>query len=114
MDNLPNYLNLSNIDPAHVEPMRSGKCPNTYFVGPVKHCVSVCATPYITTASETYEALFRRMKDGAVVNDIYDPGNSLKAEYITMITLQEGSGAYLHVIEAYGTMESMEEVEENE
>ena len=102
----PNYLNPSNIDPARVEPVRSKEYPSKdYIIGPAKHCVTACRTTSITYAKEMYNELFRRMKAGEIIKDAFKPGNSVKPEYIAMITLP-GGGEFMHTIEAYGTLET--------
>ena len=99
MDSMPNYLNPSNIDPAHVEPVRSSHVHDEWGT------VTAYRADTITRALEMYQELFRRVKSETLITDIYEPGRAVKAARIVMSSGKNDVGKITHVIEATGKIE---------
>ena len=100
MDSMPNYLNPSNIDPAHVEPVRSSHVHDQWGT------VTAYRADTITRALEMYQELFRRVKSETLITDIYEPGRAVKAARIVMTSGKNGDDNKItHVIEAIGKIE---------
>lgn len=113
-DDYPNYLNMHNIDPARIEPVRIDTPPGNdsirpnihphdFTFGPVPVVVKACVTPYMSKATDMYKELCRRKAKGGVACDCANPGKVVTIDVVHLTHIYDKPRERLvHVIEVYG------------